>query len=105
MNAVLATPVTTLTDFAERADAIHYIRPTEDFEPLAASFKRIKNIIKQAQVEQANAPDPKLLSPGPEQDLYEEFQRVSESIKTSSSYRDKLASIRLAPSASGSLLR
>ncbi len=26
------------------------IRPTPDFEPLAASFKRIKNILKQADV-------------------------------------------------------
>ncbi len=51
VNAVLAAPITTLADLADRAEAIHYIRPTEDFEPLAASFKRIKNILKQAQVD------------------------------------------------------
>ena len=93
VNAVLAAPVTSLMDLAERADAIHYVRPTEDFEPLAASFKRIKNIVKQAQVKEANAPDAKLLAPGPEKNLYEAFVRVSESIQTSSSYREKLASI------------
>ena len=48
-------PLTTLTDLADRVEAIHYVRPTEDFEPLAASFKRIKNILKQAHVTEADA--------------------------------------------------
>ena len=55
VNAVLAVPVTTLADVAERAEAIHQVRPTPDFEPLAASFKRIKNILKQANVETTEA--------------------------------------------------
>src|SRR5581483_6370482 len=45
VNAVLAIPATTLADVADRVEAIHYVRPTEDFEPVAASFKRIKNIL------------------------------------------------------------
>ncbi len=55
VNAVMAAPIESLPDVAERAEAIHYIRPTEDFEPLAASFKRIKNILKQAHVTDARA--------------------------------------------------
>ena len=93
VNAVLAAPIATLTDLADRADAIHYIRPTEDFEPLAASFKRIKNILKQAQVERANPPDSNLLTAGPEQNLYQAFLLVRDATQKSSSYRDKLASI------------
>jgi glycyl-tRNA synthetase beta chain len=93
INAVLAAPLTTLADLADRADAIHFIRPTEDFEPLAASFKRIKNILKQAQVETANQPDPALLKPGSEQDLYQAFLRVREMTNKSDSYRENLASI------------
>ncbi len=93
MNAVLTPPITTLADLAHRAEAIHYIRPTEDFEPLAASFKRIKNILKQAQVTHADPPNSALLSPGPEEDLYRAFLRVREAAESTSSYQDKLAAI------------
>jgi glycyl-tRNA synthetase beta chain len=93
VNATMAAPITTLADLADRVDAIHYIRPTEDFEPLAASFKRIKNILQQAQVADPVPPDANLLTPGPEQDLYQTFLRAREESHTSSSYRDKLAAI------------
>ncbi|MGH9620128.1 MAG: glycine--tRNA ligase subunit beta, partial [Bryobacteraceae bacterium] len=93
VNAVLAAPLGTLADLADRAEAIHYVRPTGDFEPLAASFKRIKNILRQAQVEQAPLPDAKLLAPGPEKDLYEAFLRVRSEAGEAGSYRDKLALI------------
>jgi glycyl-tRNA synthetase beta chain len=93
VNAALAAPITTLADLAERTDAIHYIRPTADFEPLAASFKRIKNILKQAHVEKAEEPKSDALSAGPEQDLYDTFVKVREAAGNHSSYRGKLASI------------
>ena len=93
VNAVLVPAATTLADLADRVEAIHYIRPTENFEPLAASFKRIKNILKQAQVTEANRPDRALLKAGPELDLYEASGRVREAIQTTASYREKLALI------------
>ena len=93
VNAAMATPITTLADLADRAEAIHYIRPTENFEPLAASFKRIKNILKQAQVTHAPPHRPDLMARGPEQDLYEAFLRVRERTQTALSYREKLEEI------------
>ncbi len=93
VNAAMAAPIASLPDLADRAEAIHYIRPTEDFEPLAASFKRIKNILKQAQVETAAPPDTKLLMPGPERDLYDAFLRVRETTQKAAGYRDKLSAI------------
>jgi glycyl-tRNA synthetase beta chain len=93
VNAVLAPPVTTLADLADRADAVHFIRPTADFEPLAASFKRIKNILLQAKVESAPEPDPKLLKPGPEKELYDAFFDVRAQTKRQLSYREKLSAI------------
>ncbi len=93
VNAALAAPMTTLPDLADRVDALHFIRPTADFEPLAASFKRIKNILIQAHVEAAGEFDPKLLTPGPEKDLYDAFLRVREATKMNASYRDKLTAI------------
>jgi len=77
VNAVLASGWDDLVDVEERLIAIQAVRPTENFEPLAASFKRIQNILKQAQFTgNGGAIDPVLLEPGPEADLYTEFQNV-----------------------------
>jgi len=77
VNAVLASGWDDLVDVEERLVAIQAVRPTENFEPLAASFKRIQNILKQAQFTgNGGAIDPALLEPGPEVDLYTEFQDV-----------------------------
>ena len=51
VNAVLASGCGTLADVEARLAALAAVRPTENFEPLAASFKRIRNIFKQAGVE------------------------------------------------------
>ena len=93
VNAVMAVPIGSFADLADRAEAIHYIRPTEDFEPVAASFKRVKNILKQAGITFADQPNPELLSHGPEKDLHDAFLRVRTQIGESSSYREKLAAI------------
>jgi glycyl-tRNA synthetase beta chain len=93
VNAVLAAPLGTLADLADRAEAIHYIRPTEDFEPLAASFKRIRNILRQAQVRHADQLDAGLLASGPEKDLHDAFLRVRSAAVKAGSYREKLALI------------
>ena len=49
VNAVLASSRGTLADVEARLTALAEVRPTENFEPLAASFKRIHNILKQAE--------------------------------------------------------
>src|SRR5207253_7781068 len=57
---------------------VHNLRASPDFEPLAASFKRIKNILKQAEFSGGRGPvDTGLLEPGPEHDLYDEFTRIA----------------------------
>jgi glycyl-tRNA synthetase beta chain len=76
INAVLGSGWDDLLDVEERLVAIQAVRPTEDFEPLAASFKRIQNILKQAQFRGGGEIDGALLEPGPETDLYKEFQNV-----------------------------
>ena len=93
VSAVLAAGFTTLQDLEERVDAIHTVRPTDNFEPLAASFKRIKNILKQAQLTQANPPKPELLVPGPEQELYQAFVKVRTATQATPVYKEKLAHI------------
>jgi glycyl-tRNA synthetase beta chain len=79
VNACMASGWSNLVDLEARLLRVQTLRPTPDFEPLAASFKRIRNILNQAGW-QAEAPaplDPALLEPGPEQDLYEEYRRMA----------------------------
>lgn len=61
-----------LPDLADRLKKLSEIRPTPDFEPLAASFKRINNILKQANFT-PGVLDPSLLEAGPEKELYDAF--------------------------------
>jgi len=56
---------------------VQNLRPTPDFEPLAASFKRIRNILEQAKFTGGGSIDRSLLEPGPEQELYEEYRRIA----------------------------
>lgn len=48
VNAAMACGWSDLKDLAARLEALKAVRPTEDFEPLAASFKRVRNILEQA---------------------------------------------------------
>lgn len=93
VNAVLAAPATTLADVADRIEALQKVRATDNFEPLAASFKRIKNILTQSQVDQTGQPNESVLTRGPEHDLYEAFLQVRKETQADSCYTDKLASI------------
>ena len=66
VRACMATGWTDLIDLEARLKRVQAVRPTPDFEPLAASFKRIKNILKQAAFSNAGTADASLLEDGPE---------------------------------------
>jgi len=72
VNAVLKVGVSTLKDVEDRLNHVARVRPTPNFEPLAASFKRINNILKQANFTQGLV-DASLLEAGPEKALYEAY--------------------------------
>jgi glycyl-tRNA synthetase beta chain len=96
VNAVLSAGADDLVDVEQRLEAIRTVRPTEDFEPLAASFKRIQNILRQAGFTSAGPIDAGLLEPGPEADLHSEFLRVREAVlsqRQSGDYAGALAGI------------
>jgi glycyl-tRNA synthetase beta chain len=73
VNAVLAVGITTLADVEDRLQKIDGVRSSPDFEPLAASFKRINNILKQAEFTPGLL-QLELLEAGPETELYEAFR-------------------------------
>jgi glycyl-tRNA synthetase beta chain len=76
VNAAMAVGWSNLPDLESRLVRIQSLRSTPDFEPLAASFKRIRNILEQAKFTGGGAVDPALLEAGPETDLYDEYRRI-----------------------------
>jgi glycyl-tRNA synthetase beta chain len=99
VNAVLGGSGDVPLDAAERAHAISKVRPTPDFEPLAVSFKRIKNILEQAGGVDAFAAvqvDKALLEQGAEQQLHAAFEQVKSKVaayKNNGAYAEALADI------------
>jgi len=78
VNAAMAAGWSRLLDLEARLERIQNLRASADFEPLAASFKRIKNILGQAGfVGGEQAIDESLLEPGPEKDVFEECRRIA----------------------------
>ncbi len=80
VNAVLSSGWSDLADAEKRLQAIQAVRPTPDFEPLAASFKRISNIIRQAQFTGESAVNPDLIEAGPEAALFAAYERTRQEL-------------------------
>ncbi len=76
VNAAMAAGWSNLVDLEKRLARIQALRPTPDFEPLAASFKRIRNILEQAKFAGGHAIDEALLEDGPERQLYDEYRKI-----------------------------
>jgi glycyl-tRNA synthetase beta chain len=79
INAAMAAGWSNLPGLEARLTRIQNLRSSPDFEPLAASFKRIRNILEQAggSANAFDTVDPSLLEPGPETDLHDEYQRIA----------------------------
>lgn len=94
VNAALASTWLTLPDLEDRLFALQMVRETENFEPLAASFKRIRNILRQAQWS-AGAVDAALLDAGPEAALHTELIKIEPDVRRASASRDYLQALQL----------
>ncbi len=77
VNAAMAVGWSNLVDLEARLVRIQDLRSSPDFEPLAASFKRTRNILEQAKFTGADEIDEGLLEAGPERDLYDEYRRIA----------------------------
>ena len=94
VNAVLAASSADLVDIDERLTALQQVRPTADFEPLAAAFKRISNILRQSGLSgEGIAVNPALLEAGPETTLYQRFTAVADELRGLPDYAAKLERI------------
>ncbi len=93
VNAVLAAGWDDLVDVESRLRAIQAVRPTDNFEPLAASFKRIRNILKQAAFTGGGGVEDDLLGEGPERELNTAMTATKSAIGNDSPYEEKLRRI------------
>lgn len=58
VNAALAADTNDVVDAAARAEAVAKVRPSADFEAISTSFKRMKNILRQAAETKSKVADP-----------------------------------------------
>lgn len=77
VRACMAPGWSDLLDLESRLQRVQAIRPTPDFEPIAASFKRIKNILTQAGYTDGIVYRVDLFEAGPELELFEAIRDTS----------------------------
>ena len=96
INAVLAASDDDPVDAVERCQAIATVRSTPDFEPLAVSFKRVRNILEKAGGVAGYAAkqlDASLLEDGAEKDLHAAYESLRATLKQQSDYAVSLETI------------
>jgi glycyl-tRNA synthetase beta chain len=99
INAVFAAGADDLCDAADRIAAVKAIRYSKDFAPLAASFKRIRNILEKSAGKDDKgqvAVRAELLKEKPEVDLHATAQRIREQVvvrKRDRNYKSALEDI------------
>jgi glycyl-tRNA synthetase beta chain len=94
VNAVLSTGLTTVTDAIARAHALTQVRGSDDLLAISTAFKRIKNILRQAEAKPdgVSIANEHLIEPA-EQRLYAEAARVApevEALRTRQQYGEAL---------------
>ena len=91
VQAVTAASDQVPIDVLARSKALAEVRATPDFESLATSFKRIRNLLERAGGADSHArsdPDPSLFADAAESDLHEALQTVSERTAACNAVRD-----------------
>ncbi len=84
VNAVLSTGMTTVADAVARARALTQVRGSDDLLAISTAFKRIKNILRQAEEKQddyGNTIASQDLTEAAEQHLYAEAKRVAPAVE------------------------
>jgi glycyl-tRNA synthetase beta chain len=104
VNAVLAAGADDIVDAVARAAAVAKVRPSPDFEAISTSFKRMKNILRQAQETKkrvAHPFDPNAFKEATEQKLAAEIPQVAakvNALRSRAQYEEALLEIsRLRP--------
>ncbi len=101
INAAFGAGADNLVDAMDRVAAVKAIRNTRNFAPLAAAFKRIRNILEKSAGKgdrSQGAARPELLRESAEKELFEAARRIGEKVgqqKKTRHYREALETISL----------
>jgi glycyl-tRNA synthetase beta chain len=93
IQAVLTTECRDVVDALERVEAVEAVRREEDFVPIAVSFKRVANILSQAEESEGEL-DPALMTEDAERALagdYMQAKGMLDELIGRRNYRDALA--------------
>jgi len=93
IQSVLTTDCHDFVDAVERVEAVAAVRKEEDFVPIAVAFKRVANILSQAE-EAEGEPDPALMAEDAERALagdYLQAKGMLDELMAKRNYRDALA--------------
>jgi len=84
VSAVFRVGADDLVDAQKRLAALKAIRKSKNFEPLAVSFKRIRNILEKAKIASGDARqvNPELLENGAERALYSAVREAAARVQT-----------------------
>jgi glycyl-tRNA synthetase beta chain len=84
VNAVFRAGVDDLVDAHKRLVALKAIRKSKNFEPLAVSFKRIRNILEKSNFKKENAPgiQTDLFESGVERELFSAVRSAAAKVQT-----------------------
>jgi glycyl-tRNA synthetase beta chain len=98
VSAVFRAGADDLVDAQKRLVALKAIRKSKNFEPLAVSFKRIRNILEKANVAPGDARhvNPELFETAAERELYSAVREAATKVQTqkrAGKYQDALETI------------
>jgi glycyl-tRNA synthetase beta chain len=93
VNAVLAAGLTTVTDAVARAEALTQVRGSDDLLAISTAFKRIKNILRQAEENYGDTVASEDLAEPAEQHLYAETVRVAPTVEALRARRQYLQAL------------
>jgi len=99
VNAVLATDSSDVVDAVARAEAVSKVRGSSDFDSISVAFKRMKNILRQAEENKrriADRIDVSALQESPEKELASAIPRTAatvEKLRTARNYEPALLEI------------
>jgi glycyl-tRNA synthetase beta chain len=93
VEAALAAGADDVPDAKRRAEALARLRKRDDFEPLAAAFKRVANILKDQKV--AGDPDPAVFVESDEKALWSSFGEIEGRARSHLESRDYYSALQV----------
>jgi glycyl-tRNA synthetase beta chain len=93
--AVIGVSIDNIPDVWQRTKALQSLKGAPDFEPLAAAFKRVVNILRKAQDEISALPDKALFQEPAETALFEAYAQVKDRVEEKMAGSDLEGALRV----------